>query len=277
MTNAESGFVDVPGSRLYYEAEGEGTPVILVHAGVAHLRMWDAQVAAWKDRHRVIRFDTRGFGRTLTEDVPFSNRADLAAVLDHCGVERAHVLGLSRGAMIALDFTVERPERVLSLTWVAGGLRGFEPDEDPRLVAQWPDMERLEEAKDWEPLVELETQVWTDGPGQSPDRVDPALRRQMYDWNLENYRADQPANQPIQPEVPAAELLDTIKVPTLFIWGTFDEQPVGVAGAKLAAEVRGARSHVFEGVAHMVNLERPEEFNRLVADFLADVDAGNAA
>lgn len=273
MTDAESGFIDVPGGSLFYEAEGEGTPLTLIHAGVAHLRMWDAQVAAWKSSHRVIRYDSRGFGRTITEDVPFSNRADLAAVLDHCGVERSHVLGLSRGAMIALDFTVEQPERVLSLTWVAGGIRGFEPDEDPRLVALWPEMERLEEARDWAPLVELETQVWTDGPGQSPDRVDPALRRQMLEWNLENYRADQPANQPIQPDVPAADLLDTIAVPSLFIWGTFDEQPVGVAGAKLAAEVKGARSHVFEGVAHMVNLERPEEFNRLVADFLAAADS----
>jgi len=270
---AESGFVDAPGARLYYEVEGEGTPLTLIHAGVAHLRMWDAQVEAWRDRHRVIRYDTRGFGRTLVEDVPYSNRDDLRAVLDHLGVERTHLLGLSRGSMIATDFLVESPERVLSLTWVAGGLRGFEPDDDPRLETVWPESERLEEAKEWEALVELETQVWTDGPGQAPDRVDPALRRQMVEWNLENYRAEQPANQPIQPEVPAAQLLDKIQVPTLFIWGTFDEQPVLRTGEKLVAEVAGARSHVFEGVAHMVNLERPAEFNQLVSDFLAEVDA----
>lgn len=273
---AESGFVDALGARLYYEADGEGTPLTLIHAGVAHLRMWDAQVEAWRDRHRVIRYDTRGFGRTLVDDVPYSNRDDLRAVLDHLGVERTHLLGLSRGSMIATDFLVENPERVMSLTWVAGGLRGFEPDDDPRLETVWPESERLEEAKEWEALVELETQVWTDGPGQTPDRVDPALRRQMIEWNLENYRAEQPANQPIQPEVPAAELLDRIKVPTLFIWGTFDEQPVLRTGENLVAKVVGARSHVFEGVAHMVNLERPAEFNQIVGDFLADVDGAVA-
>ena len=74
---------------------------MLIHAGVAHLRMWDEQVAAWRDRHRVIRYDTRGCGRTIAEDMPYSNRDDLRAVLDHLGVERTHVLGLSRGAMIA--------------------------------------------------------------------------------------------------------------------------------------------------------------------------------
>ena len=62
-------------------------------------------------------------------------------------------------------------------------------------------------------------------------------------------------------------------MPTFFIWGTFDEHPVGVAGHKLAAEAEGSRRHVFEGVAHMVNLERPEEFNRIVGDFLDEVDA----
>jgi len=273
MSTSDSGFIDVPGGKLYYEVDGEGPPLTLIHAGVAHLRMWDAQVAAFSDRYRVIRYDTRGFGRTTVEDVPYSNRDDLRAVLDGLGVDRTHLLGLSRGAMIATDFTVEQPARVRSLIWVAGGLRGFDVD-DPRLVEIWPEMERLEEARDFEPLVELETRTWTDGPGQPPDRVDPDLRRQMIEWNLENYRAEQPANQPIQPDVPAAERLDEINVPTLFMWGTFDELGVLRSGEKLAAEVKGARSHVFEGVAHMVNLERPAEFNRLVQEFLEGVEKG---
>ena len=71
--SAQSGFIEAPGAKLYFEAEGEGSPVILIHAGVAHLRMWDEQAAAWRDRHRVIRYDTRGWGRTVVEDVPFSD------------------------------------------------------------------------------------------------------------------------------------------------------------------------------------------------------------
>jgi pimeloyl-ACP methyl ester carboxylesterase len=61
-------------------------------------------------------------------------------------------------------------------------------------------------------------------------------------------------------------------MPTLFIWGTLDELGVLKSGEKLVSEVNGARSHVFEGVAHMVNLEKPEEFNRIVGDFLDEVD-----
>lgn len=268
--NPDSGYIDVPGGRLYHEAEGIGPALTLIHAGVAHLRMWDAQVEAWRDHFRVIRYDTRGFGRTETEDVPYSNVDDVLALLDALGVSKTHLLGTSRGAIIATDFTILHPDRVGSLVWVSGGLRGFEV-EDPRLTDTFREMERLEEARDWEPLVELETQVWTDGPGQPADRVDRELRRQMIGWNMQNYLAEQPANQVIPSTVISAEHLDEISVPTLFMWGMLDELGVIRAGEKMAAEVRGARSHVFEGAAHMVNLEQPDEFNKVVLDFLLDV------
>jgi pimeloyl-ACP methyl ester carboxylesterase len=276
VSGSESGFIEAPGARIYYEAEGAGTPIVMIHAGVAHLRMWDEQVETWRDRHRIIRYDTRGWGRTLVEDVPFSNIADVGVVMDHLGVESAHLVGLSRGGQIALDFTIANPDRVRSLTWVASGIGGFELD-DPRLVDVWPEMERVEEARDWEKLVEMETRLWTDGPDQPPDRVEPSVRRRMVEWNMENYIAEQPANQPVRPDFVAAERLADITVPVLALWGTLDEAAVPAAGAKLAAEVPGARSHVFEGVAHMVNLERPEEFNRLVGEFVDEVDAAQAA
>ena len=268
---ADSGFVEVPGGELYYEVDGDGPPLTLIHAGVAHLRMWDEQVEAWRDRFRVIRYDTRGFGRTRTEDVPYSNRDDLAALLDALEVESTHLLGASRGGIIALDFTIERPERVHSLTWVAGGVRGLDTPGDPRLTDVWPELERLYEARDWPALVELETQVWTDGPGQPPDRVDPSIRRRMVEWNMENYQAEQQAEQSIPTEWKTVERLGEINVPTLVVWGTLDESTVGVAGEHLARHVEGARKHVFEGVAHMDNLERPKEFNKLVAEFLEEV------
>jgi pimeloyl-ACP methyl ester carboxylesterase len=276
MSGDESGFVEVPGGRLYYEADGEGPALVLIHAGVAHLRMWDAQVAAWRDGYRVVRYDTRGFGRTLVEDVPYSNRADLAAVMDHVGAQQAHVLGLSRGAMIALDFAAEQPQRVASLTWVAGAVRGLEVDDDPRDAAVVAQVEPLEAARDWETIVELETRLWTDGPDQPATRVDPEVRRKMVQWNLESYRAEQNPSQPIQPDIEAAHALDRLTMPMLAAWGTLDVTTVQRCGEWLVANVPGIRSHVFEGVAHMVNLERPAEFNRLVREFL-DGATGRAA
>jgi 3-oxoadipate enol-lactonase len=81
----ESGFLDVDGGRIYYEVEGDGHPVLLVHGDLGNLRMWDDQVPVFAERYRVIRYDRRGYGRTESDDVEFSNRADAAAVLDHAG------------------------------------------------------------------------------------------------------------------------------------------------------------------------------------------------
>jgi pimeloyl-ACP methyl ester carboxylesterase len=272
--NEWQGYIEVPGGKIYAEAEGQGPAVVFVHAGVAHLRMWDEQAAALRDAYRVIRYDTRGFGKTRVEDVPYSNKDDLAAVMDHFETQTAHVAGLSRGAQIALDFAVNEPSRTKSLTWVAGGVRGLDVPDDPRDVAVYEQTQPLEEAKDWERLVELETQLWTDGPDQPPTRVDPDVRRRMVEWNLESYRADQSPNQPIQPEILAAQALDRLTMPVLAMWGTLDVTSTLRSGEWLVANVPGIRSQVFEGVAHMVNLEKPAEFNRLVRDFLDEVERG---
>ena len=273
MTRSETGYVEYPGTKLYYEVDGDGPALTLVHAGVAHLRMWDAQVAAFKDRYTVIRYDLRGWGKSTTEDVLWSMRDDLLRVLDHLGVERTHLVGNSMGGSTALDFTLEHPDRVRSLTLVASGISGFQGPEDVRTAPLEPEMERLYEAKDWLGLAELETQMWTDGPGQPATRVDPEVRRRMVQWNVESYSAEQEADQVQRLDPPAVGRLSEVKVPTLVVWGTFDVTSILTASDKLAAEIPGAKSHVFPEVAHMVSLEKPAEFNRLLSDFLALVEA----
>ena len=268
MTN-ETGFLETNGARLYYEVDGRGEPLVLIHAGVANLRMWDAQAAALRDAYRVIRYDTRGFGRTDTDAVPFSNRADVAAILDHLGEDAAHVLGLSRGGQIALDFAIERPERVRSLTVAAGGISGYEsPDEAPPETFEEP--ERLAEAKDWEGLTAWETRYWADGPGQPEDRV-PDVRAKVHDWVLQTYLAEKEEGQPQPLDPPAVGRLGELRAPLLVMVGTFDDPGTQESMRHLAAAVPGARLEVFDGVAHMINLEQPERFNAVLRAFLDGV------
>ena len=198
----ETGFLDTTGARIYYEATGSGPAAVLIHAGVANLRMWDDQVAALSDAYRVITYDTRGYGRTSTDAVEFSNRADIGAVLDHLGEQQAHVVGLSRGGQIALDFTLEFPDRVRTLTVAAGGVGGYEsPDEAPAEL--WEAAEAMYVAKNWEGLADFETAYWADGPGQSPNRV-PEIRERVHEWVLTTYRAEKEEGTP-QPLDPPAE------------------------------------------------------------------------
>jgi 3-oxoadipate enol-lactonase len=270
---SESGFVDVDGGRIYFEVEGEGHPLLLIHGGLGSLRMWDGQVGPLAEHYRVIRYDTRGFGRTKSEDVEFSNRADAAAVLDHVGADSVYLIGQSRGGMIALDFVLEYPDRVDAFVSVASGVGGFESAlQEATPTPPWEEMERLWEAKDWASLAELETQVWVDGWGQPPTRVDPEIRRTVQDWILASYRAEKPEGKPQPLDPPAVQRLAEVQVPTLVMIGSVDE-PGGVsAGRHLAASVAGARLVEFHDVAHMIQLEEPDRFNALVLEFLADVE-----
>jgi pimeloyl-ACP methyl ester carboxylesterase len=267
MTN-ETGFLETNGARIYYEAEGSGEPVVLIHAGVANLRMWDDQVAALRDRYRMIRYDTRGFGRTETDAVEFSNRADIAALLDHLGEKAAHLVGISRAGQIALDFAIESPDRVRSLVVGAGGISGYEsPEESPADAWEVPD--KMLEAKDWDGLSDWEAAYWADGPGQPAGRSG-AVRDRVHEWVLENYRAEKVEGKPIVLDPPAAGRLGELKAPLLVLLGTFDEPGTSESMRHLAEAVPGARLEVFE-TAHMINLEQPERFNAVLSEWLASV------
>ncbi len=258
-------YLETNGARIAYDVEGTGPAVLLVHAGVANRGMWDDQVAALSDAYRVIRHDTRGYGETETEAVSFSNRADISALLDALGEPSAHLVGLSRGGIIALDFALECPDRVRSLTVVAGGIGGYEsPAELP--PETWEAPERMWKEKDWAGISEWETAFWADGAGQSPDRV-PEVRRRVHDWVLTNYRAEKEEGDPQPLDPPAVGRLGELRAPLLVMLGTLDEPATVDAMRHLARTVPGARLEELEA-AHMVNLEHPERFNAVLRAFL---------
>jgi 3-oxoadipate enol-lactonase len=273
----KSGFIPVNGGRLYYEEAGDGPPLVLLHAGVANLRQWDPHVPVFAERYRVIRYDTRGWGRSESDHVEFSNHGDLEQALDHLEVPIAHILGTSRSASIALNFAVTHPERVASLIEVAGGGVG-EPDLSAEDVAVGEAMEKATEdalqAKDWQRLADLETAFWGDGPGQPEGRLEASIRARMHDWILTTYAAENEEGIPQRLDPPADDRLDQLTMPLLVVIGSLDEAYTNAASRNLAEAVPGARFEVFEGAAHMLNLEQPERFTKLVLDFLAEVPAG---
>ncbi len=266
-----NGYAPVHDGELYYEVEGEGHPLVLIHAGVADHTMWDAQVPVFARRFRVIRYDTRGYGKSRTQDTEFSNRQDLLDLLNHLKVPAAHVIGISRGGSIALDFALEHPDRVTALVVVASGPGGWDfPDghEDPDAAA-FSDMEAAEAARDWKRLADLETAMWADGPGQPAGRLAPELRRRVWQWIYENYTRNDGRATPIPLDPPAAGRLHEIRVPTLVLAGDLDTKAISLMADAMAAGIAGARKIVYPGVAHMIPLEIPDQFNETVLSFLA--------
>lgn len=268
----KTGYAPVHGGELYYEDLGEGEAIILIHAGVADHRMWDDQFYLFGIDRRVIRYDTRGFGRSKTESVEFSNRQDIADLMVHLGIEKAHLIGNSRGGQIAVDFALEFPDRVLSLIAVAAGLSGFDIPEPPKeIAAEWELCERIEKMADEgdvEEALDLMAKYWCDGPrspeGRCPAHVTAKVRQMI----AENRLRQDGEPKAIGLDPPAAARLETISVPTLVVLGEHDELTEAVMGEEMATRIPGARKLVLPA-AHMVTMERPVEFNEAVQSLLA--------
>ena len=267
--------VDVPGGRLFVVDEGEGPPLVLLHAGVADLRAWDAMVAPLNGAgYRVVRFDTRGYGSSTTEDVEFSLQADVIAVLDSLGIGRAALVGNSRGGMIAFDTAIEYPDRVVAVVGVAAGLGGFQVDPTAEEIPILEAYERVNSAEpfDADALTDFETQVWLDGPGQPADRVDWTLR-EMFRMMA------RPLNEPgrvrgheIRLDPPANDRLSELRCPVLAIAGRLDFSDVVHTAQRLETAAPDARAVVWDDVAHMVGMEQPERLASTIVDFLAPLE-----
>jgi 3-oxoadipate enol-lactonase len=265
------GFVPVPGGRLWAQWAGEGTGVVLAHAGIADARMWDPQWDALAARHRVVRYDLRGFGRSEVEHVTFSNRADLVAVMDAAGLDRAVLVGCSRAGSIVLDTALEFPGRVAGVAWVCGGLGGTEIEDTPDEEAAFARADALEAAKDWDALADLDVENWVDGIGQPPGRAPAAARDLVRRMAYETYVRERAYGDPIQLDPPAAARLDELHVPLLAIVGRLDIAATSRIADLLVERVPGARRIDLPDVAHMPSLEQPGWFTETLLGFLDEV------
>ena len=117
---------EINGAQLNYELAGEGPAVVLVHEGVCDMRMWDELFGVLADEFTVLRYDLRGYGESTLPPGPFSQNGDLLALLDHVGIERAVLVGVSYGGRVALDTAFVAPERISGLVLAASGLSDFE-------------------------------------------------------------------------------------------------------------------------------------------------------
>jgi 3-oxoadipate enol-lactonase len=248
-----------------------------VHAGVGDRRLWDGQMDAFAVAHRVVRLDLRGFGESSLPGGPFSYVEDLRVLLDHLGIERAAVVGNSFGGRVALDLALAHPARTTALVLVASALSGHEGsafldgfDEEEEALL---DDGKLDEA------VELNLRTWLDGPEREAAPVAPEVRARIAEMQRSSFetlvRAYEGTPEPgpvAWADPPAAGRLAEVTVPTLVVVGTLDQPDFRAISERLAHGIPGAESAELEA-AHLPALERAEEFNRIVLDFLARAEA----
>ncbi len=267
--------VDVPGGRLLVVDEGEGPPIVLLHAGVADLRAWDALAPLLAAAgYRAVRYDARGFGESTTDDVEFSHRADLRAVMDALGIGKAALVGNSRGGMIAFDTAIESPDRVVAVVGVGAGLGGYEGESGPEELAIFEEYEAIDKAVPFDAaaLTEFEVKIWVDGPGQPTDRVEPAIRDLVYQMNLPLNQPGRVVGKEVRLDPSANERLGDLHCPVLAVAGMLDFSEVVQTAQHLEAGVANARALVWPGVAHMIGMEEPRRLASAITDFLAPLE-----
>ena len=269
------------GIVTFYEDSGDGPAVVLIHGHSLDLRLWQYQVGPLVEAgFRVVRYDVRGHGRSLIPPSGYTwenYSADLAELLDRLNVERpatqsliveaAHVVGLSMGGGIALQFALDHPGRVLSLTLVDPTLPGFTYSEEfSRGIEELRDAVRSEGVRAAFERLWLTHPVF-DGVRRYPERF-ALLREIVLGFQAADYREGASPSGYSQPAV--ADRLSEIAAPALVMAGEQDLPDFRLIADLLAANLPSARQLVMPDCGHLPPLEQPEAFNAALLGFLRD-------
>lgn len=249
------------GVRLYYEEAGEGPPLLLLHGLGSSHNMFREEMAQFKNDFRVIAIDCRGHGQsdkpakyTLNDHIE-----DAVALLDHLGIERAHVMGVSMGSYIAQGLVLAHPDRVEKLVLVVSKAHGKTSSTQEMLVRYADELEGIPEQKQMEYLSKYAFHNL------------PAIQK----WQEEMLK--------LEPELSVTEMaaankamegfdfraaLPTVEAETLVISGAHDGLNPPVRGKELASLILNATYIEFEGSGHAPNVEEPEKFKETISNFL---------
>jgi pimeloyl-ACP methyl ester carboxylesterase len=256
---------------VYYELQGSGPPIVLIHEAIADSRMWEPQWSSFAVRYRLLRLDLAGFGRTPIERLPVTHARDVAGLLDELEISAAGVVGASLGGRVALELAVARPDLVQALVLVDAGLPGFDWSETVRAYGAAEDA--AVSAGDLAAATEVNLRMWVDGPRRTAGDVDPAVRAAVAEMQraaleLQVPHWEQLDEKLLVPDV--AERLHEVGAPTLVLVGEEDVDDMQLLAQRFAAEIPRAQLAKIPGAAHVPSLEQPAAFDELVLGFLAD-------
>jgi 3-oxoadipate enol-lactonase len=237
--------IDVGNDQLWVaDSAGEGPAVVLLHPGIYDSTVWDPVLPLLAGL-RVIRFDRRDFGRSSEATQPFRSMDDLIAVLDHLGLDEAHLVGNSMGGEAALALALEHPERVATLTLLAPGIKGYEWPDEPELEAEF---ETLMAADDHPGLVEFAARMWC-AAGMDDKLHAQLVAADAVEANQVEFDEDNPEQW---------SRAGTITQPTTVVVGELDNAASTQAGVELAGRILTAELVRIPESDHLPSLRAPE-------------------
>ncbi|MEZ5742606.1 MAG: alpha/beta fold hydrolase [Sphingomonadaceae bacterium] len=254
--------VDVEGATLSGERRGEGEPLVLVHGMGSSRAGWDAVIAQLPDDMALARYDLRGFGASPSDETAeYSHGADLLALFDALGLERASLCGLSMGGAICAGFAIDHPDRISKAVLVSPALAGWQWSEGWRV--QWRSVAEAAKAGDLGKARELWWQNrMFDAARENPDaavilrhEIDAFAGRQ---WIVDRQRA----------VLPDVDRLHMLTAPALLLTGARDFEDFRLIGDLIEAAAPNVTRIDYANAGHMLPLERPREIASEIARFV---------
>lgn len=259
---ATQGHVEVEGGRLYYERAGEGFPVVLIHPSLWDSRIWDTQFDEFAQHHDVVRYDIRGYGRSDLPERPYSDLRDLRYLLGELGIGRCALVGCAVGAQLAIDFAIAQPDVADAIVMVSPGLTGHVwRDEGLHMLVE--EVDRALRVGNLEGAMNVELAVW------APLRDDPTSDEFIRTIAMENAHVLRLDDGLAETPPSAVSHLGEIRAATLIVIGDRDIGEIHDIADELADGIPGASKRVIAEADHLVNVRKPEKFNRMVLDFLS--------
>lgn len=259
--SAPGRFLDVDGGKLYYEECGTGPEaVLLVHDGVLHSAVWDDVWPTFCKNFHTIRYDRRGYGRSPVTTTWYHETDDMYVLLRHLKIDRAMVVGSSHGGELSIEFTIEHPKFVEELVLVGAVVHGY-----PYSAHFLERGEALTKPLEKNDLAGAISNGVNDKYLTAPDH--PEARKKMRD--LLTAAPQDMTHSDLTLDFPSSlPRLHEIRAPTLILVGDADIPDVHAHAGVIETGIPNARRIVVSDAGHLMYLEKPEEFSRIVIDFL---------
>jgi 3-oxoadipate enol-lactonase len=259
--------VKVNGITMAYEVEGEGDVVVFIHGLGMNRDLWWQQKEAFSDRYRVLTYDLRGHGETDAPAGPYSLALfaqDLQGLLHEIGIEKAAVVGLSLGGMIAQQAALDYPDGITCLTLCDTSSSNAGPT---RQVFE--DRARIVEHEGMGPIIVPTLERWLTpryraAQSHHVDRIATTLRGTNHRAYADSCRA--------VAHLDLTARLGSIRQPTLVVVGAEDKSTSPEVAQVIAQHIPEARLEIIPAAAHLVPVEAAEAFNSLLRDFLTNVE-----
>ncbi|MEO7266182.1 MAG: alpha/beta hydrolase [Ferruginibacter sp.] len=274
--NIDSGYAALNGTKLYWETAGIGEAIVLIHGSFGDRRFWDFQFTALSKKYKVLRYDLRGYGKSAlpNPDEPYTDAEDLNALMDFLEIKKAHICGLSLGSIVGIDFALSYPGKLISLILCGPRVAGDGTDEYKTInadtiriiIAKTTDIAKNKSVK------EATDYLWTGNHSMGKTVISSITREKLLNMGYEYswWRYLNTSKRGLAFPM-AIKKLNEIKIPTLIITAEYDLELCKEVAAIIVKEIAGANVISIKGAGHIMNMDKPNEFNKVILKFFREL------